>query len=135
MSAPTLEGVGIWTPRKNLVNGYVLFTETLAAKRYLTTWNAECNIRDLDRMFPTQAEMLDLCRRQGVEPLAFLPPKEGPGYPPTNPRLRHWRTGPHARPHWSWREYEGEPCEHRWIVLQSSGYDCNDCCRHFGMYD
>ncbi|MCV7174858.1 hypothetical protein [Mycolicibacterium sphagni] len=132
-----MTGAGVWTPRANLRNGFVLFTEIAAVRRELTWWNAECNIRDLDRMFPKQADMLRLCQRLGIEPLSELPPHEGPGYPPINTAMVHvaWPGGSAVQPHHDWRDYEGQPCEHRWIVPQWSGYDCNDCGRHFGMYD
>lgn len=123
--------IGPWTPRRNLVNGFVLATECAAVRGELTWWNAECNIRDLNRMFPTHRDMLDLCRQVGIEPLATLPPKLGPRYPRANAALGY-HYDVNVQPHSGWRDYEGEPCEHRWIYLQWSGYDCNDCGRHFG---
>lgn len=135
MPTNTATRMGPWTPRKNLVNGFVLATEMSAARGEMSWFNAECNIADLNRMFPTRSSMLDLCLRTGVEPLAQLPRREGPGFPRANRRVVRNGQDCNVRPNQQWEEHRGEPCEHRWIVLQWAGYDCNDCGEHFGAWD
>lgn len=126
--------IGLWTPRQNLVNGFVFAAECAAARGEMSWFNAERNIADLDRVFPTDAALRRLCERTGVEPLAELPRLEGPGFPPANRSILGAHDG-NVQPNREWRQSADANCEHRWIVLQWSGYDCNECGKHFGAWD
>lgn len=100
----------------------------------ITRFNADCNLSGMSEHWSTQ-DIIDWADSRGLKPLWIAnEPLQGPKFPPINKRLRYGG-GTTVTPHHSWREYQGESCEHRWIVLQWSGYDCNDCLRHFGMLD
>ena len=118
--------------RAAYLRGYQWQLERDVACGRITRHNADVNLEEMARRW-SLSEIVEWAKHTGIEPIwEELPPVLGPWYPRLNPRISS--SGSTVTPHRHWREYAGEKCEHRWIVLQWSGYDCNDCCRHFGAW-